>query len=344
MKATQQRHEFGQSLWLDHITRELLNSGTLKRWSEELSVTGLTSNPCAFYGAIKNGTCYDAAIRQKLHEDKMGAELYYDIALEDLRHAADLFGPVYEKSDGVDGWVSLEVSPFLTHDPQCTLTLVKDLFARLRRPNIFIEIPGTNEGLWAVEEAIFAGIPVNVTLLYSREHYLAAAGAFLRGIERRIVAGFKPDVGSVVSISVSPWDAAVRGRVPDALRNKLGVAVARRTYKACCESMISPRWQRAYNAGARPQRLRWTGTEIVDAGGPGDFYIRSLAAPFSVITVSEKNLNALAQSDDIAVSMPCDGGDCEVVLACFAAAGIDIDDLAVNLQAQGAAAAVISWI
>ncbi len=344
LKVTQQLHEFGQTIWLDRITRELLNSGALKHCVEELSVTGLTSNPRTFDDAIKNGTRYDDAIRKKLKEDKLGEELFYELALEDLRQAADFFRPFYEKTGGVDGWVSLDVSPLLNHDPECILTVVRDLFTRLRRPNVFIKVPATNEGLPAVEEAIFAGVPINVTLLYSREHCLAAALAFLRGIERRLVAGLNPNVGSVASLSVSPWDAAVRGRVPDALRDKLGVAVARRTYKACCDLLLSPRWQRVHNAGARPQRLLWTDTEAVDAGMPDDFYIRALAAPFSIIAVSEKSLNALADSEDIAVSMPRDGDDCEVVLAGFAEAGIDIDTLAVDLQSRGAAAAAVSWI
>ena len=232
MKANQKLHDLGQSLWIDHITRDLLNSGMLKHYIEELSVTGLTFKPALFRDAIKNSSAYDAAIRKKLKEDKLGEELFYELALEDLRHAADILRPIYDQTDGLDGWVSLEVSPLLVHDTECTLAAAKDLYARMRRPNIFIKIPGTYEGLPAVEEAIFAGIPVNVTLLFSREHYLAAAGAFLCGIERRIAAGRKPKVGSVASMSVSRWDAAVMDRVPDPLRNKLGVAVARRTYKA----------------------------------------------------------------------------------------------------------------
>lgn len=344
MKATQKLHELGQSLWLDHITRDLLTSGAFESYVEEFSVTGLTFNPSFFNCAIKNSSTYDAAIRKKLKEDKLGEELFYELALEDLRHAADLLRPIYDQTDGLDGWVSLEVSPLLVHDTECTLAAAKDLYARMRRPNIFIKIPGTYEGLPAVEEAIFAGIPVNVTLLFSREHYLAAAGAFLCGIERRIAAGRKPNVGSVASMSVSRWDATVMGRVPDPLRNKLGVAVARRTFKAYCGLLSSPRWQRAHEAGVRPQRLLWTDRETVDSGTSGDFYIRALAAPFSIITLSERTLKVLADCDDIGMPITADGGDCEVVLGCFAQAGIDIDALSTELQDEDTASAVRSWI
>ena len=232
MKATQKLHDLGQSLWLDNITRDLLNSGTLKRYIDELSVTGLTSNPTIFDHAIKNSTAYDAAIRQKLKEGKSGEALFFELALEDLTQAADLFRPIYDQTNGVDGWVSLEVSPLLAHDTASTLAAAKDLHARAARPNLFIKIPGTKEGLPAIEEAIFAGVPVNVTLLFSREQYLAAAEAFLRGIERRIDAGLNPNVGSVASVFISRWDAAVTDKVPDALRNRLGIAIAQRTYKA----------------------------------------------------------------------------------------------------------------
>ena len=236
MKATQLLHDLGQSLWLDNITRDLLDNGTLQRYIDELSVTGLTSNPTIFDQAIKNSTAYDTAIRQKLKEGKSGEELFFELALEDLTRAADLFRPIYDRTDGVDGWVSLEVSPLLAYDTASTIAAAKELFARAGRPNLFIKIPGTTEGLPAIEEAIFAGVPINVTLLFSREHYLAAAEAFLRGIERRIEAGLKPVVGSVASVFISRWDAAVMGKVPEALRNQLGIAMAQRTYKAypCC--------------------------------------------------------------------------------------------------------------
>src|SRR5438445_1299205 len=232
MKATQLLHNLGQSLWLDNITRDLLNSGTLKRYVEELSVTGLTTNPTIFDHAIKNSTAYDAAIRERLSKSKSGEPLFFELALEDITRAAALFRPVYDQTDGVDGWVSLEVSPLLAYDTGSTLAAAKDLHARAGQPNLFIKIPGTKEGLPAIEEAIFAGIPINVTLLFSREHYVAAADAFLRGIERRIAAGLKPDVASVASVFVSRWDTAVSGKVPAALNNQLGVAVANRTYAA----------------------------------------------------------------------------------------------------------------
>src|SRR4030081_1550398 len=255
MKATETLHDQGQSLWLDNIPRDLLRSGTLQRYVDELSVTGLTSNPTIFDHAIKNSSAYDAAIRNKVKEGKAGEELFFELALEDLTRAADLFRPIWERTRGVDGWVSLEVSPLLAHDTASTLAAAKALHARAGRPNVFIKIPGTEEGLPAIEEAIFAGVPVNVTLLFSREHYLAAADAYLRGIERRIAAGFRPDVSSVASLFISRWDSAVMGKVPDTLNNELGIAIGKRTYKAYCDLIASPRWKRAFNAGARPQRL-----------------------------------------------------------------------------------------
>jgi transaldolase len=344
LKANRKLHEIGQSIWLDHITHDLLNSATFERRFEEFSVTGLNFNPSIFNCTLRGSSIYDAAIRKKLKEDKLGEELFYELALEDLSHAADLLRPIFEQTDGVDGWVSLEVSPLLVHDTEYTLAAAKDLYTRLRRPNIFIKIPGTKEGLPAVEEAIFAGVPVHVTLLFSREHYLAAADAFLRGIERRMAAGRKPNVHSVASMSVSRWDVAVKGRVPDSLHNKLGVALARRTYKACCDMLSSPRWQRAQSAGARPQRLLWAGTEAVDSRTSEDFYIRALTAPFSIITLSESALKTLADCDDIGVMMPEDAGDYEDVLDCFARAGIDVDALSAELQFEDAASAVKSWI
>src|SRR5712692_6360819 len=246
MKATKLLHNLGQSLWLDNITRDLLDSGTLKRYIEELSVTGLTSNPTIFDHAIKNSSAYDAPIRQKLLNGKSGENLFFELALEDITRAADMFRPIHDRTNGVDGWVSLEVSPLLAHDTASTIAEAKDLHGRAGRPNLFIKIPGTKEGLPAIEEAIFAGIPVNVTLLFSREQYVAAAEAFLRGIERRITAGLNPDVGSVASVFISRWDAAVMGKVPDALRDQLGIAIAKRTYRAYRGLLASPRWQRVF--------------------------------------------------------------------------------------------------
>ena len=270
MKATQTLHDLGQSLWLDNITRNLLKTGVLRRYIDELSVTGLTSNPTIFDHAIKNSNDYDDAIKSKLAEGKSGEKLFFELALEDLTQAADLFRPVYDRTCGVDGWVSLEVSPLLAHDTKSTIAVAKDLHARARRPNLLIKIPGTPEGLPAIEEAIFAGVPVNVTLLFSDDQYLAAADAFMRGIERRIDAGLQPDVGSVASIFISRWDVAVAGKVPEALNNQLGIAVAKRTYKAYLDLLSSPRWMRAYNAGARPQRLLWASTGTKDPKASDD--------------------------------------------------------------------------
>jgi transaldolase len=343
MKATQILHDLGQSLWLDNITRDLLDSGTLKRYIDELSVTGLTSNPTIFDHAIKNSTAYDAAIRKKLEEGKSGEELFFELAIEDLTRAAHLFRPIYDRTDGVDGWVSLEVSPLLAHDTASTLAAAKELHARAGQPNLLIKIPGTTEGLPAIEEAIFAGVPVNVTLLFSREHYLAAAEAFLRGIERRIDAGLKPDVGSVASVFISRWDAAVMGKVPDALRDQLGIAIAKRTYKACRTLLNSPRWQRVYNAGARPQRLLWASTGTKDPESSDILYIKALAAPFTVNTMPEGTLKALAEHSELEALLPADGGDCEEVLSQFAKAGIDVDVLAAQLQDEGAKSFVQSW-
>jgi transaldolase len=343
MKATQLLHDLGQSLWLDNITRDLLDSGTLQRYIDELSVTGLTSNPTIFDNAIKHSTAYDTAIRQKLREGKSGEDLFFELALEDLTRAADLFRPIYEQTDGVDGWVSLEVSPLLAYDTASTLAADNELYARAGRPNLFIKIPGTQEGLPAIEEAIFAGVPINVTLLFSREHYLAAAEAFLRGIERRIEAGLKPEVGSVASLFISRWDAAVMGKVPAALRNRLGIAMAQRTYTACRTLLSSPRWQRVYNAGARPQRPLWASTGTKDPEASDILYIQALAAPFTVNTMPEGTLKALAAHSELGALLPADGGDCEEVLAQFARAGIDVDALAAQLQEDGAKSFVKSW-
>ena len=343
MKATQLLHNLGQSIWLDNITRELLKTGTLTGYVSELSVTGLTSNPTIFDHAIKNSTAYDAAIRIGLNKGKSGEALFFDLALEDISRAAALFRPVFDRTDGVDGWVSLEVSPLLAYDTVSTLAAAKDLHGRAGLPNLFIKIPGTKEGLPAIEEAIFAGIPINVTLLFSREQYVAAAEAFLRGIERRIDAGLKPVVGSVASIFVSRWDSAVMGKVPDSLRDKLGIAIAERTYKAYGELLASPRWRRAFNFGARPQRLLWASTGTKDPKASDVLYIKALAAPFTVNTMPEATLKALADHGELGATLPLDGGDCEEVLAQFASAGIDINALAGQLQEEGAKSFVNSW-
>jgi transaldolase len=343
MKATQRLRDLGQSIWLDNITRDLLTRGTLKRYIDELSVTGLTSNPTIFDHAIKNSVSYDAAIREKLREGKSGETLFFELALDDITRAADLFRPIYDQTNGVDGRVSLEVSPLLAHDTASTLAAAKDLHTRAGRPNLLIKIPGTKEGLPAIEEAIFAGVPVNVTLLFSREDYVAAAEAYLRGIERRIAAGLNPDVGSVASVFVSRWDAAVMDKVPDALRDRLGIAIAKRTYKASNALLGSPRWLRVYNAGGRPQRLLWASTGTKDPKASDVLYVKALAAPLTVNTMPEETLKALADHGELAAILPSDGGDCEEVLAEFAKVGVDIDALATRLQDEGAASFVKSW-
>jgi transaldolase len=343
MKATELLHNLGQSLWLDNITRDLLNTGTLEKYIDGLSVSGLTSNPTIFDHAIKNSTAYDAAIREGLAKGKSGESLFFDLALEDITRAADLFRPVYDRTDGVDGWVSLEVSPLLAYDTASTLAAAKDLHARAGRPNLFIKIPGTKEGLPAIEESIFAGIPINVTLLFSREQYVAAAEAFLRGIERRVAAGLKPVVGSVASVFISRWDSAVMGKVPEELRDQLGTAIAKRTYKAYRELLASPRWQRAFNAGTRPQRLLWASTGTKDPKASDILYIKNLAAPFTVNTMPEATLKALADHGELSSILPADGGDCEEVLGQFAKAGVDVGALAAKLQEDGAKSFVQSW-
>jgi transaldolase len=343
MKATQLLHNLGQSLWLDNITRELLRSGTLARYITDLSVTGLTSNPTIFDHAVKNSRAYDAAILAGLAAGRSGEQLFFDLALEDLTQAADLFRPIHDRTNGMDGWVSLEVSPLLAHDTASTLAEAKELFARARRPNLFIKIPGTPEGLPAIEEAIFAGVPVNVTLLFSREHYLAAAEAHLRGIERRIAAGLNPKVASVASLFISRWDVAVAGKAPPSLSNQLGIAIARRTYRAYLALLGSPRWQRAGNEGAIPQRLLWASTGTKDPKASDTLYVKALAAPFTVNTMPEATLKAFAEHGELGLSLPVDGGDCETVLAQFGRAGLDVEALAAQLQDDGAKSFVKSW-
>ena len=343
MKATQALHNLGQSIWLDNITRDLLDSGTLKRYIDELSVTGLTSNPTIFDHAVKNSTAYDAAIREKVSRGKTGEALFFELALEDLTRAAALFRGVYDQTKGVDGWVSLEVSPLLAHDTPSTLAAAKELHTRAGQPNLLIKIPGTKEGLPAIEEAIFAGVPINVTLLFSREQYLAAAEAFLRGVERRIKAGLQPAVGSVASIFISRWDVAVMNKAPDSLRDQLGIAIAKRAYRAYRTLIDSPRWHRALSAGALPQRLLWASTGTKDPKASDVLYVKALAAPFTVNTMPEGTLKVLAAHGEVNTMLPADGGDCEEVLAQFAKAGIDVDALAAQLQDEGAKSFVNSW-
>ena len=343
MKATQLLHNLGQSIWLDNITRDLLDNGTLERYISDLSVTGLTSNPTIFDHAIKNSPAYDSDIHFKFAHGTSAEVLFFELALADLRRAAALFRHIHDQTNGVDGWVSLEVSPLLAHDTASTLAAAQDLFARASLPNLFTKIPGTKEGLPAIEEAIFAGIPVNVTLLFSREHYVAAAEAFLRGIERRIDAGLNPNIGSVASVFISRWDTAVANKVPERLRDQLGIAIAKRTYKAYRDLLNSPRWQQVYNLGARPQRLLWASTGTKNPKASDTLYIKALAAPFTVNTMPEATLNALAEHGELSNILPADGGDCEEVLEQFAKAGIDIEALATQLQDEGAKSFVTSW-
>ncbi len=342
-KATLLLYDAGQSLWLDNITRALLNSGTLKRYIDELSITGLTSNPTIFDHAIKHSSDYDREIAEGIRGGKSEEALFFDLALEDLTRAADLFRPIHEKTNGVDGWVSLEVSPLLAHDATKTVAAAKELSARANRPNLFIKIPGTQEGLTAIEQATFAGVPINVTLLFSREQYLAAAEAYLRGIERRIAAGLNANVASVASLFVSRWDVAVASKVPDRLRNQLGIAIAKRTYKASSGLLGSQRWRRIYNFGARPQRLLWASTGTKDPKAFDILYVKALAAPFTVNTMPEVTLRALSTHNEIGELLATDGGDCEEVLAEFASQGINVDGLATQLQDEGAASFVKSW-
>jgi len=343
MKATTLLTSLSQSLWLDNITRDHLDNETIRRYIDELSITGLTSNPTIFEQAIKKSSAYDENIRSGLKKGKTAEEIFFELALEDLTRAADLFRPIFDQTNGADGWVSLEVSPLLAYDTKSTIAAAKELYTRAGRPNLFIKIPGTREGLPAIEEAIFAGVPVNVTLLFSREHYLAAAEAYLRGTERRIEAGLRPDVGSVASVFISRWDGAVAGKVPESLKNQLGIAVARRTYKSALGMMSSARWQRIIKMGITPQKLLWASTGTKDPLASDVLYIKALAAPDTVNTMPEATLLALSKYYEIGEIMPADGGDCEEVLSRFVSAGIDPDALAAKLQVDGASSFVRSW-
>ena len=343
MNATQQLHDLGQSLWLDNITRGLLTSGTLSHYISELSVTGLTSNPTIFDNAIKNSDFYDDAIRKKTLAGKSGEALFLELALEDLIRAADLFRPIHDATGGIDGWVSLEVSPLLADDTAATIKAAAQLHARAQRPNLFIKIPGTPAGIPAIEESIFAGVPVNVTLLFSREHYIAAAEAYMRGIERRIAAGLDPGIASVASIFVSRWDVAVKDKVSDELCNRLGIAIALRTYQAYRDLRASKRWQKLAACGAQPQRLLWASTGTKDPAAPDTLYLEALAAPDTINTIPEKTLLAFADHGKVKGILPIDGGDAEALLAEFARAGVNGAALAAELQREGIAAFAKSW-
>jgi transaldolase len=343
MKPTTMLHDLGQSLWLDNITRELVNNGTLQRYIDEFSVTGLTSNPTIFDHAIKNSATYDEDVSNAASSTKSSEDVFFDLALTDLTRAAEMFQPIYERTDGVDGWASLEVSPLLVHDTNRTLAAARNLHRHGGKSNLFIKIPGTAEGVPAIEAATFAGIPINVTLLFSREQYVAAADAYLRGVERRIKAGLNPAVPSVASLFVSRWDVAVSGKVPGELSNRLGIAVAQRTYKAYRELLASARFQRAANAGARAQRLLWASTGTKDPKAPDLLYVKALAAPFTINTMPDRTLRAFDEHGEVGEMLAPDGGDCETVLASFAKAGVDIDALAARLQDEGASSFVKSW-
>ena len=343
MNKTRQLHDLGQSLWLDNITRQLLDDGTLRRYIDELSITGLTSNPTIFDKAIGESTAYDKGIREKAGAGRSGDALFAELALDDLRRAADLFRPVFDATRGVDGWVSMEVSPLLASDTAGSIEAAARIHRQADRPNLFVKIPGTPEGVPAIEESLAAGVPINVTLLFSREQYLASAEAYLRAIERRLAAGLDPRVASVASLFVSRWDRAVEGRAPAELRNRLGIAIAGRTYRAYCELLGSPRWRELAAAGARPQRLLWASTGTKDPQASDTLYIEALAAPDTINTMPEKTLRAFADHGRLEGTMAVDGGDAEAVLERFARAGIDVDALADQLQREGARAFVKSW-
>jgi transaldolase len=343
MTITQNLHDLGQSLWLDNITREILDNGTLRRYVDDLSITGLTSNPTIFDEAIGNTAAYDAGIRQKAQAGLSGEELFVELALEDLRRAADLFRPVFDRTQGIDGWVSMEVSPLLANDTKTTIDAALRIHRQANRPNLYVKIPGTAAGAPAIEEAIFAGVPVNVTLLFSREHYLSVAEAYMRGIERRIAAKLDPRINSVASLFVSRWDKAVSILVPVELHNKLGIAIAQRTYRAHCELIAGKRWRDLEAAGARKQRMLWASTGTKDPKAPAGLYVEALAAPDTIDTMPEKTLLAFAAGGKVGSAMARDGGDAEQVIGSFAKAGVDVDALAVRLQTEGAESFVKSW-
>ena len=340
---TQQLHDLGQSLWLDNISREMLVNGTLARLVSEFSITGLTSNPTIFEKAIGKGSFYDAAIAQLAHDGSSGEELFFALALQDLRQAADLLQPVHHATAGADGWVSLEVSPLLADNTARTVESAARLHAAGERPNLFIKIPGTPAGIPAIEESIFAGVPINVTLLFSRDQYVAAAEAYLRGIERRVAAGRDPHVDSVASLFVSRWDVAVQDQVPSHLRNRLGIAVAMSTYRSYRELLASPRWKKLLQAGARPQRLLWASTGTKDPSARDTLYVEALAAPDTIDTMPEQTLKALAEHGKLGATLPVDGGSAQAVLEEFRRAGVDDQALAQRLQREGADAFARSW-
>jgi transaldolase len=343
MLPTEKLHRLGQSLWLDDITRELLDSGTLARYIAEWSVTGLTSNPTIFDQAFSKGASYDSEIGRLLGKGLSGEDLFFALAIQDLSRAADLFLPTHQRTATVDGWVSLEVSPLLARDTDGTVASAKKLHAAAGKPNLFIKIPGTREGLPAIEQAIFAGVPVNVTLLFSAEQYVAAAGAYMKGLERRVEAGLSPDVRSVASIFLSRWDVAVAKTVPESLKNRLGLAIGKMAYKAYRDQMDSDRWQSLANLGARAQRLLFASTGTKDPNASDTLYIDGLAAPNTVNTMPGGTLKAMADHGKPADVLRSDGGDGAATLGEFTKAGVDLNALAEKLQSDGADSFVKSW-
>jgi len=343
MKATLALHNLGQSLWLDNITRDLLDKGTLKRYVDEFSITGLTSNPTIFEHAISKSNSYDAEISRLLKAGLSTEDIFFELAVQDLSRAADLFAAVHKKTAGIDGFVSLELSPLMAYDTTKSVAAARLLHEKGNRPNLYIKIPGTREGVPAIEESIANGVAINVTLLFSLDQYLASAEAYMRGLERRIAAGLSPDVRSVASVFLSRWDGATMEKVPNALRNKLGIAIGQQVYKAYRDTLESDRWQRLANFGARPQRLLFASTGTKDPNAPDVLYINALAAPNTINTMPEKTLLAFAEHGEVTGTLPRNGGDCESVLAHFRKAGIDLDKLAADLQAQGAESFDESW-
>jgi transaldolase len=343
MSNTKNLHDLGQSLWLDNITREILDNGTLRRYVEQFSVTGLTSNPTIFDEAIGKTAAYDKGIRQKAQAGMSGESLFVELALEDLRRAADIFRPEFDRTQGIDGWVSMEVSPLLANETKGTIEAALRIHKQAGRPNLYVKIPGTAAGVPAIEAAIFAGVPVNVTLLFSREQYLSVADAYMRGIERRIAAGLDPRINSVASLFVSRWDRAVADKVPADLANRLGIAIVQRTYRAHCELLAGKRWKDLESKGARKQRMLWASTGVKDPKAPAALYVEALAAPDTIDTMPEKTLLAFAEKGSVEAVMAKDGGDAEQVLGRFAKAGIDVEALAAQLQVEGAASFVKSW-
>ena len=343
MKTTQQLHDLGQSLWLDNITRTLLDDGTLARYIAQDSITGLTSNPSIFDKAIGSGNAYDAGIAQKIRAGKSGEALFIELALEDLRRAADLFKPVFESTGHIDGWVSMEVSPLLAADTQGSITAAGQIHAQAQRENLFVKIPGTPAGVPAIEDSLFAGVPINVTLLFSCAQYQAVAEAFMRAIERRIAARLDPKIPSVASLFISRWDVAANPQLPPELHNTLGIAVAQQTYRAYRQLLVSPRWQKLAAAGALPQRVLWASTGTKDPKASDTLYIEALAAPDTIDTIPEKTLHAFADHGKLRGAMPIDGGNADATLAKITKAGVNVDALADKLQRDGAQAFVKSW-